>query len=146
MSRQKRYQSYLLRLWLAADEKGSLWRASLENPHTGEHLTFATPERLRQSVAEAVRNAMQQRLHLVRSAALSSFVRIEKEARMNKTVEPGAPFQPSRWKAGSNTGSLDGCDRRRLPFPMSKRVSRWLWHLRDMLRGGNRRIDFCQVI
>ena len=65
---------------------------------------------------------------------------------MSKTVEPGAPFQPSRWKAGSNTGSLDGCDRRRLLFPMSKRVSGWLWRLLDMLRRGNRRIDFGQVI
>jgi len=46
MSKQKRYQSYLLRLWLTADEKGSVWRASLEDPHTGERLTFATLERL----------------------------------------------------------------------------------------------------
>jgi len=29
---------------------------------------------------------------------------------------------------------------------MSKRVSRWLWHLRNMLRRGNRRIHFGQVI
>ena len=65
---------------------------------------------------------------------------------MSKAAEPGAPFQPSRRKAGSNTGGLDGCDRRGLPFPMSKRVSRWLWRLRDMLRGGNRRIHFGQVI
>ena len=46
MSKQKHYQSYLLRLWLTADEKGSVWRASLEDPHTGERLTFATLERL----------------------------------------------------------------------------------------------------
>ncbi len=46
MNKQKRYQSYLLRLWLTADEKGLVWRASLENPHTGERLTFATLERL----------------------------------------------------------------------------------------------------
>ncbi len=46
MSKQKHYQAYLLRLWLTADEKGSLWRASLEDPHTGERLTFATLERL----------------------------------------------------------------------------------------------------
>jgi hypothetical protein len=46
MSKQKHYQSYLLRLWLTANEKGSVWRASLENRHTGERLTFATLERL----------------------------------------------------------------------------------------------------
>jgi hypothetical protein len=45
MSKQKHYQSYLLHLWLTANEKGSVWRASLENPHTGERLTFATLER-----------------------------------------------------------------------------------------------------
>ncbi len=46
MSKQKHYHAYLLRLWLAADERGSVWRASLEDPHTGERLTFATLERL----------------------------------------------------------------------------------------------------
>ena len=46
MSKPKQYQSYLLRMWLAADEKGRVWRASLENPHTGERLTFASLERL----------------------------------------------------------------------------------------------------
>jgi len=65
---------------------------------------------------------------------------------MSKAAGPDAPFQPSRWKAESNKGSPDRCDRRRLLFPMSKRVSRWLWHLRDMLRRGKRRIDFGQVI
>jgi hypothetical protein len=37
---------YLLRLRLTTDEKGSVWRVSLENPHTGARLTFATLERL----------------------------------------------------------------------------------------------------
>ncbi len=43
---QKRYQSFLLRLWITRIEQGTVWRASLENPHTGERLTFATLERL----------------------------------------------------------------------------------------------------
>ena len=41
-----RYQAYLLRLW-PADERGRVvWRASLENPQTGERLGFANLERL----------------------------------------------------------------------------------------------------
>jgi hypothetical protein len=47
MNQQRRYLSYLLRLW---QESGSnlpqgdppLWRASLEKPQTGERLGFAS--------------------------------------------------------------------------------------------------------
>ncbi len=39
---QARYSSFLLRLWHAGDDGSPVWRASLENPHTGEHLGFAS--------------------------------------------------------------------------------------------------------
>lgn len=35
------YMSFLLRLWLADDGRDSVWRASLEFPHTGERKGFA---------------------------------------------------------------------------------------------------------
>lgn len=38
---QRRYLSYLLRLWQISSEGKWLWRASLENPHTGERHGFA---------------------------------------------------------------------------------------------------------
>lgn len=44
--KQTAYRSYLLRLWLAKEQDQTVWRASLENPHTGERLGFATLERL----------------------------------------------------------------------------------------------------
>jgi hypothetical protein len=42
MSEQRRYRAYLLRLWQATDEHGSLvWRAALEEARTGERCGFA---------------------------------------------------------------------------------------------------------
>jgi len=36
------YFAYMLRLWLAGQREGKpTWRASLENPHTGERLSFS---------------------------------------------------------------------------------------------------------
>jgi hypothetical protein len=44
---QSSYRAYLLRLWLADLEvTGAGWRASLEDPHTGERLGFAGLEQL----------------------------------------------------------------------------------------------------
>lgn len=43
---KQRYHSFLLRLWLVNEQEGLAWRASLENPHTGERLGFASLERL----------------------------------------------------------------------------------------------------
>ena len=40
------YQSYLLRLWRAPGGAEQPWRASLENPLTGERKGFADPEAL----------------------------------------------------------------------------------------------------
>ena len=43
---QRQYLSYLLRLWRSDANCQSIWRASLENPRTGEHRSFASIERL----------------------------------------------------------------------------------------------------
>jgi hypothetical protein len=37
----RRYLSYLLRLWQASSGGELVWRASLEDPHTGERRGFA---------------------------------------------------------------------------------------------------------
>lgn len=42
----QRYYSFMLRLWNSGSEVRPVWRASLESPHTGERLTFATLKRL----------------------------------------------------------------------------------------------------
>ena len=34
------YRSYLLRLWRVDEDGGQAWRASLEDPHTGERRGF----------------------------------------------------------------------------------------------------------
>ena len=34
------YLSYLLRLWRVESEKGPIWRASLQSPHTAERMNF----------------------------------------------------------------------------------------------------------
>ena len=42
-SEPRRYVAYLLRLWQVTNHAGDLvWRASLENPHTGKRLGFAS--------------------------------------------------------------------------------------------------------
>ena len=41
------YIAYLLRLWRAGSRSsGSVWHASLENPHTGERLAFGDAKAL----------------------------------------------------------------------------------------------------
>lgn len=43
MSREQRhYISYLLRLWQTRSGGELIWRASLESPHTGERIGFAS--------------------------------------------------------------------------------------------------------
>lgn len=43
---QRRYHSYLLRMWQTSDEKKQIWRASLESPGSGERQGFASLEDL----------------------------------------------------------------------------------------------------
>ncbi len=40
------YLSYLLRLWPEGGEEKAVWRASLESPHTGERVGFASLDEL----------------------------------------------------------------------------------------------------
>lgn len=45
--RQGAYVAYMLRLWRAGTNVGRpVWRASIENPHTGERLAFGDMEAL----------------------------------------------------------------------------------------------------
>ncbi len=42
MKRLQHYVSYLLRLWRFGEDDAKVWRASLENPMTGERQGFAS--------------------------------------------------------------------------------------------------------
>ena len=45
--RHEAYVAYMLRLWQAGSRDGQpVWRASLENPHTGERLAFGDTKAL----------------------------------------------------------------------------------------------------
>jgi hypothetical protein len=46
MSNHREYRSYLLRLYQAHSAGGIVWRASLEDPHTGTRLGFSSIGRL----------------------------------------------------------------------------------------------------
>jgi hypothetical protein len=46
IQKQQGYMSYLLRLWQIQGNQNPIWCASLENPHTGERLTFTSLPRL----------------------------------------------------------------------------------------------------
>jgi hypothetical protein len=43
---QASYRSFLLRLWRGEAGDASVWRASLQDPHTGERIGFASLEQL----------------------------------------------------------------------------------------------------
>ena len=46
-ARPNTYVAYMLRLWQAGSREGiPVWRASLENPHTGERLVFGDTKAL----------------------------------------------------------------------------------------------------
>jgi len=44
MAEQPGHLAYLLRLWRVSDDGNPIWRASLENPHSGERHGFANLE------------------------------------------------------------------------------------------------------
>ncbi len=58
INRKQPYQSYLLRLWQIEKNTSTCgdWRASLENPHTGEVLNFSSLEHLFEFLADQCRN------------------------------------------------------------------------------------------
>jgi hypothetical protein len=43
---QPGYLAYMLRMWRVDTEEGTVWRASVESPHTGERHGFANLELL----------------------------------------------------------------------------------------------------
>ena len=49
-----RYISYMLRLWQVGDQGQPIWRASLENPHTGEQHGFANVDALFEFVRQEI--------------------------------------------------------------------------------------------
>jgi hypothetical protein len=47
------YRAFMLRFW--RENVNSLWRGSLEDPHSGERLSFASAERLLAYLAEQLK-------------------------------------------------------------------------------------------
>lgn len=56
MVNRLRYQAYLLRLWQVEDGGQLVWRASLEDSHTGERQGFPGIDALIAFLGEQVRN------------------------------------------------------------------------------------------
>jgi len=50
------YAAYMLRIWLVGEGDGAVWRASLENPHTGECSVFVNSEALYAFLESLARN------------------------------------------------------------------------------------------
>src|SRR5918998_1109907 len=61
MGNRRRYVSYLLRLWQADSDGEGVWRAMVEEPLSGEHYGFASPELLfsflREQIAQRAASA-----------------------------------------------------------------------------------------
>lgn len=56
------YIAYMLRLWQVGSRDGSpVWRASLENPHTGERLVFGDGKALLAFLADLIGEPVVQR-------------------------------------------------------------------------------------
>ena len=55
-TQEPRYLAYMLRLWQVRDNEEMLWRASLEDPHTGERRGFASLEMLCAFLQEQTRD------------------------------------------------------------------------------------------
>lgn len=55
VARERRYLSFLLRLWCIRQNDCAIWRASLEDPHTGETRGFASLEALMEFLMEQIK-------------------------------------------------------------------------------------------
>ena len=55
MTASDNYRAYLLRMWRTPEGD---WRASLENPHTGERRAFATLEQSLEFLVRAARSGL----------------------------------------------------------------------------------------
>ena len=58
-TQEPRYLAFMLRLWQVRDNDEMVWRASLEDPHTGERRGFASLEMLVAFLREQARSATQ---------------------------------------------------------------------------------------
>jgi hypothetical protein len=69
-ARSNTYVAYMLRLWQAGSREGiPVWRASLENPHTGERLVFGDVAGLFAFLSELLASAVDARTPLAPDAA-----------------------------------------------------------------------------
>jgi hypothetical protein len=65
------YLAYMLRVWLAGSSAGQpVWRASLENPHTGERLAFGDVEGLFAFLSELLASPADARMPYASGAAV----------------------------------------------------------------------------
>jgi hypothetical protein len=55
-TQEPRYLAFMLRLWQVRDNGEMVWRASLEDPHTGERRGFASLEMLVAFLREQTRD------------------------------------------------------------------------------------------
>jgi hypothetical protein len=70
-ARSNTYVAYMLRLWQAGSREGMpVWRASLENPHTGERLVFGDVAGLFAFLSELLASAAEARTPYAPGAAL----------------------------------------------------------------------------
>ena len=53
-ARPKKYLAYLLRLWQMDQDGNKVWRASLEDPHTGERRGFHSLDALVEFLRELI--------------------------------------------------------------------------------------------
>jgi hypothetical protein len=60
-TQEPRYLAYMLRLWQVRNNDEMVWRASLEDPHTGERRGFGSLEMLVAFLREQTRAETRQR-------------------------------------------------------------------------------------
>ncbi len=60
MSRQRRYLSYMLRLWETSNGETQIWRASLESPGSGQRRGFASLQGLMAFLEAEIRSQGEQ--------------------------------------------------------------------------------------
>jgi len=60
MSARQLYKSYLIRLWPACHADQMVWRASLEDPHTGQRVGFSDLDQLIDYLKDQISVAVQE--------------------------------------------------------------------------------------
>ncbi len=58
-TQEPRYLAFMLRLWQVRDNEETVWRASLEDAHTGERRGFGSLESLYAFLKELIRDEIQ---------------------------------------------------------------------------------------